>query len=190
MDFQQAGSPSADRINRIIQVIDDSPESRESPGRLCTQLLSLLMHTLEAERGFIMLFDPSLGEMEAYATVNIDSDALLVTEPVSQTVLDKVVSSGRSIIIYDALDDSRFADKTSVVLSGLRSIVCVPILAKGGVLGIIYADNRTKSNAFKDEHSMFLKELSEKFSERITRFFPAFKPKPMKDSGRRLRDLW
>ena len=190
MDSQRPKSHYTDQINEIAHFIDENPESQESPNKLCKLFLSPLAEILEAERGFIMLVDSALGEMEAYATVNIDSDSLLATEPVSQTVLDKVMSSGRSIIIYDALDDSRFADKTSVVLSGLRSILCVPILMDKGLLGIIYVDNRTKKNAFRDEHSQFLKEYSEKISERIKEYFPHFEAKPLQHSEGRLRDLW
>jgi GAF domain-containing protein len=190
MDFNRERSSLADQVTTIVNTIDKDLESMASPNKLCSQFLIQLMSALEAERGFIMLFDSSLGEMETYATFNIDPDSLLVTEPFSLTVLEKVLSSGRSIIVYDALDDSRFAEQTSVVLSGLRSIICVPILMGDGLLGTIYADNRTKKNAFKEEHSQFVKECSLKITERITKYFPQFKPKPFDHSNHRLRGLW
>jgi GAF domain-containing protein len=190
MDFNRERSSFADQLNTIVNAIDQDLESMASPNRLCSQFLIQMMSVLEAERGFIMLFDSTLGEMETYATVNIDPDSLLVTEPFSLTLLEKVLSSGRSIIVYDALDDSRFADKTSVVLSGLRSIICVPILMGEGLLGTIYADNRTKKNVFKEEHSQFIKECTLKITERIMKYFPQFEPKPFNHSNHRLRELW
>jgi sigma-B regulation protein RsbU (phosphoserine phosphatase) len=52
------------------------------------------------------------------------------------------------VLTSDAQSDARFNMRQSVMLLGLRSVLCVPIKIKDKVLGVVYADNRFEVGIF------------------------------------------
>lgn len=60
---------------------------------------------------------------------------------------------------------------TSVLLTGLRSVVCVPVYPRGDssaeASAMIYADNRLAKGAFSESDVETLKELARELSERL-----------------------
>jgi GAF domain-containing protein len=118
--------------------------------------VATIAEAMSAERAFLMLKRPPAKEMKVYGTYNIPPEIVSTTAEVSQTVIYKVIDEKKAILSVDAMKDPRFQDTTSVVISGLRSILCVPIVSRGSVLGIIYLDNRVQNAAFKSAHQEVL----------------------------------
>jgi GAF domain-containing protein len=46
------------------------------------------------------------------------------------------------VVVNDVLRDQELAERASVVAGGLRTLVCLPLLAGGDIVGLIYADSR------------------------------------------------
>jgi len=67
---------------------------------------------------------------------------------ISQSVVQKVVNEGQPILTSDAQTDSRFNMRQSVMLLGLRSVLCVPLKVKDEIKGVVYADNRFEVGIF------------------------------------------
>jgi sigma-B regulation protein RsbU (phosphoserine phosphatase) len=67
---------------------------------------------------------------------------------VSQSVVQRVATDGQSILTSDAQSDERFNMRRSVMLLGLRSILCVPLTVKDEIKGVVYADNRFEAGIF------------------------------------------
>ncbi|KPJ95657.1 MAG: hypothetical protein AMS18_02515 [Gemmatimonas sp. SG8_17] len=81
---------------------------------------------------------------------------------VPQSIARRAVSERLAILTDNAAADDRFHGK-SIVMQGVRSAMCVPLLGsrnqKGGdsrVLGLIYVDSQTATEAFNDEDLEFL----------------------------------
>lgn len=72
-------------------------------------------------------------------------------ETLSHSILEDVMKSGDPIVITDALSDQRYGASSSVQNLQIRSVMCVPLIAQGNVLGAIYVENRTLSGAFRQE---------------------------------------
>lgn len=115
---------------------------------------------VRAERGFLLLVEQGTNRVWGKATRNIDPVALEMTlsgrdksnpASISRTIVEKAIRERKSILSTNAMEDPRFAERTSVQLSNVRSVLCVPLLTKNGPLGIIYLDNRIKTAVF-DEH--------------------------------------
>jgi GAF domain-containing protein len=154
--------------------------SLESPDEILEACLSVIIEELETERGFIMLYDSNFDELNVFAAHNIDPDTIFTTAEVSQTILNSVYHECKPIMSYNALDDPRFSEKSSVVISGLRSILCVPITVQEGLLGVVYVDDRLRIGAFDQRQLQFLCECSKKLSEIMCKVFPEIKPKAFK----------
>lgn len=65
--------------------------------------------------------------------------------PVSDAIVDAALTQGQAIAVADVRDDSRFADRESVVLYGIDQVLCVPIGQKAPFDGVLYL-NRTNVN--------------------------------------------
>jgi adenylate cyclase len=127
--------------------------------------LDIITETLKAERGFISLKDPHDDRLNAHAVCNLDAANIFYNVEISQSVINMAYREGKPVIISDALSDPRFSETTSVVLSELRSVLCVPIMDEGGVAGIIYVDNRMKAGVFEQENLDFLTSCARRLGD-------------------------
>jgi len=115
------------------------------------QVMDRIIQLTGAERSFLMLKDETSGELEVRVARNVDRETLRHSEfAVSWTIVQQVAADGRPIATTNAQADPRFAAQESVVAYSLRSILCVPMLARDQVTGVIYADNRIKTGLFGD----------------------------------------
>jgi len=114
--------------------------------------IQILLETTQAERGAIFLLEED-GETLRPTMVS-ERDGLskdLGPVALSSTVANRILTERKGIITADAAEDPRFAHGQSVVLRGLRSIACAPLVGKGGNLGILYVENNRFIGAFKHD---------------------------------------
>jgi adenylate cyclase len=65
--------------------------------------------------------------------------------------VQQVATDAKAIATTNAQADPRFAAQESVVAYSLRSILCVPLIVRDRVTGVIYADNRIRTGLFGDK---------------------------------------
>jgi signal transduction histidine kinase len=106
---------------------------------LLGRLLDLIFDWIAADRGCILLVDPATGNLETRARRDRRGDG---SGPmaVSRTILDHVVANRTGVITSDARDDDRFSSGNSVVRTGIREAICVPMQGRYGMVGAIYVD--------------------------------------------------
>lgn len=110
-----------------------------------------------AERGYILLRDEDTGEMVFSVARNLDRETLDESGfMVSRTIVDEVIATGQPIVTTNAQDDPRYATQESVMFFALRSILCVPLVARGEMIGVVYADNRVKDALFGQDELALL----------------------------------
>ena len=132
----------------VGQVVNSSLELDE--------VLRIVMDTIiqltGAERGFLMLReDGADGKLVTHIARNWEKAAVDSSEhAISQTVINRVVTDGQPVITTNAQEDDRFGKQESIIAYNLRSILCVPLKARGVVTGVIYTDNRIKAGIFND----------------------------------------
>lgn len=66
---------------------------------------------------------------------------------ISRSIVKRVVAGGQPEIIGDALSDPQYASQSVVGLS-LRSILCVPLLARERTIGALYLDSSIQTGTF------------------------------------------
>lgn len=109
--------------------------------------LEFLTQELKAERALVLY--EGLGRASG-----IDPETIWTFGEVSRELLGNVLREGEPICLMDALQDPKYGDRNSVIISRLRSILCVPLRspATNRVFGLLYADNRIRSGAFHKDH--------------------------------------
>lgn len=101
-----------------------------------------------AERGLVVLRRPD-GTLDFAAARGLDQQTL--SEPalkVSRGVVERVLANGTPLLTSDAQDEGWLASRRSVMVLGLHSILCVPLLVRGQASGVIYVDNRLQAGIF------------------------------------------
>ncbi len=117
-----------------------------------------LMH---ASRGFIVLVDPATNEMSVKMGGGETDTEKSRHFLGSKTVIDHVVKSGQAVVSTDASLDDRFKGQQSVILQNLRSIIAVPLVTKGKVIGAVYVDNPFRAAIFEEKDKEFLQAISD-----------------------------
>jgi PAS domain S-box-containing protein len=115
-------------------------------------VLRIVMDTIVrltgAERGFLMLRN-NKGDLTINIARNLEQETLDDTElAISRTVVNRVINQGQPVLTTNAQEDPRFDSQESVITLNLRSILCVPLIVKGELTGVIYADNRVRTGLF------------------------------------------
>ena len=123
-----------------------------------------------AERGFIMLVDSESGALEFRTARNFSRQALYDNEfQVSRSIVFRSFGMGEPVLTSNAQADDRFSEAMSIKEYGLRSVMCAPLSAEDGPIGVIYADNRIRLGAFEDEDLSFLETFAAQASSVLVR---------------------
>jgi transcriptional regulator with GAF, ATPase, and Fis domain len=143
-------------INVVEDLVALSQEMMRdtSPSRLFEALLKGLVRITRAEKGFVIVMQD--GDRHLAASHNVEKDRLDMSR-VSDSILDQVVEHRQPLIVSDAVRDSRFGRAQSVVDLKLSSVMCVPLIYRKDMLGIIYLGNDSVTDLFTERDLSFLK---------------------------------
>lgn len=135
------------------------------PTRLSTKLVEIAVENAAAERGYLILKTDNILRVKAYADVDgqrevIENDDYQSFADIAHKVLNYVNKTKQSVIISDAVNDSRFGDDPYLLRSDVKSIFALPILNKGHLAGILYLENNRTRNAFTSDRIELLKLLT------------------------------
>ena len=70
---------------------------------------------------------------------------------VSDSIIAKVVKSKAPLIVSDAVNDAQFNSSESVLNLNLCSVMCVPLMERGSLIGLIYVGNDNVVDLFTQE---------------------------------------
>jgi adenylate cyclase len=144
-------------LYEVARDLSSSLELREVLGKVMDRVINL-MH---ASRGFIVLVDPVTSEMSVEMAGGETDEEKSKRFLGSKSVIDQVVRTGRAVVSTDASLDDRFKGQQSVILQNLRSIIAVPLVTKGKVIGAVYVDNPFRAAIFEERDKEFLQAIAD-----------------------------
>jgi transcriptional regulator with GAF, ATPase, and Fis domain len=119
---------------------------------LLEQLLDVVVQVTTADKGFIVLMES--GEPVVKVARNLRRETISdAVSHLSDSILAKVVETRKPLIVSDAVSDAQFKNSLSVMNLKLTSVMCVPLLERGNLIGIIYVGNDNVRQLF-DEASL------------------------------------
>lgn len=122
-----------------------------------TEVIDMAIELTGAERGYIVLRSPETGEMEFRIARDFNHQNLDQSKfTVSQTIMLEAAETGQPVVAENALLDPRYDAQMSIVMHGPRSVICVPLVLKGQVIGVLYADNRRLAGLFGENEQSLL----------------------------------
>jgi transcriptional regulator with GAF, ATPase, and Fis domain len=113
-----------------------------------------------AERGLIILFDNngniSIETARNLAREDIDNPKFQI----SHTIINKVKTEGNPVCLQNALEDSSLNKSSSTSRLKILSVICLPLLKKNKIYGVVYLDNRKISGIFTAKNQQLVQSFA------------------------------
>ncbi len=121
--------------------------------QLLTRIVKISTQAVSAEATSLLATDDRRGELRyEIALGHIGGEAKTLRVPLGQGIVGWVAREGKSALVNDTKADPRFSGIIDD-LTGFetKSILCVPLLRKGTVRGVLVARNKRDGSGFTDE---------------------------------------
>jgi PAS domain S-box-containing protein len=122
--------------------------------RVLDALMRAALEHAGAERGLLVLAHGDVYRIEAEA--KIDRGVVIVNlrqahvsgEDLPESILHYVLRTRESVLLHDASGDGRFAADDYISRRRSRSILCLPLLKHGRLLGVLHLENDLSTHVF------------------------------------------
>ncbi|NOZ85669.1 MAG: GAF domain-containing protein [Deltaproteobacteria bacterium] len=140
---------------KVYEFTKKVTENTSIPDILDT-LMREIMEITGADKGFLVLFGGD--EYHFKVARNIAGEKILdAIDQVSDTIISRVIETGKPLLVSDALSHEEFRSSASVINLRLSSVLCAPLIDRGEVFGIIYLGNDNIVNLFDEDSLEVLK---------------------------------
>jgi PAS domain S-box-containing protein len=135
-------------------------------GKLIETLMIIAVEYAGAERGLLFLPRGQEHEIEAEATTQDDNvqvilrQAFVTLPKFPESILRYVIRTRQSVILEDASAESPFSDDDYVRVRCLRSILCLPLVKLGALIGVLYLENNLTPRVFTPDRLAVLELLA------------------------------
>jgi len=133
---------------RRLQQFSSKLMRRESIAELLDELMDAVVDLTGASKGFLVLFEDGNPSIRVARNVHRENLDAAVVE-LSDSIIARVVETRQALIVSDAKSDDKFSGAESVINLRLSSVMCVPLLERGKLLGLIYVGNDSVAGLFE-----------------------------------------
>lgn len=146
-------------VGKLVNLVSDLD-------RALNHIMDLAVQALGAERGFILLREGGADGAATGPLVPRVQRNMGDLRGISTTIAEKVVEEGGAeegdgLLTTDAQLDPRFMEAQSVMMHGIRAVMCVPLRYKAQrVIGAIYVDGRPGNRMFSVQGLRFLNSFA------------------------------
>ncbi|MGI0489245.1 trifunctional serine/threonine-protein kinase/ATP-binding protein/sensor histidine kinase [Pantanalinema rosaneae CENA516] len=134
--------------------------------KLLAKLLKIVMENAGAQTSHLIL--EREGQLVLEASGSIDQDEISLGQPVpinsSQqlplSVINYAVRTQETTVLNDAAQEGRFTQDPYIIQHQTKSILCIPIINKGKLIGLLYLENNLTVGAFTPDRQEVLQLLS------------------------------
>jgi 3',5'-cyclic-nucleotide phosphodiesterase len=144
-------------IYNVTNVLSESLPVDEILEKILNHIFDVF---IRVERGVIILTDIETGEFTHVVSrcrEDIDDRSMMY----SQAVVDRVIKEGNAVMILDDQGETEADDLPDTLkLLTIKSVMCVPLMSKSKVRGVIYVDSFKTPNGFRKEDLSLFTALS------------------------------
>jgi len=136
--------------------------------KLLKKLMAIAIENAGAQKGFLVLNDNDklIVVAEAFVVGKIIEVEVMMNQPIQQSkkmsksVLQYVMRTQKNLLIKDARNHELFRYSTYIQNQKTLSVLCVPVITQGKFLGLLYLENNSLKDAFKESDLELLRLLS------------------------------
>ncbi|HKE16146.1 MAG TPA: sigma 54-interacting transcriptional regulator [Kofleriaceae bacterium] len=119
-------------------------------GDLLHALMDSVIEITSADKGFLILMEADQVDVKVARNLKRENIADALSQ-LSDSIIAKVIETRRPVVISDAMNDDEFSSSQSIIKLKLTSVICVPLLEKGKLIGLIYVGNDSVVDLFQEE---------------------------------------
>ena len=145
--------PRTPHLGRYKDLLDASRSVTGTldPNELLLRVVDAVIRIAGADRGFLMLMHED-GRLQFEIARSKDETTLPPSEfQISSGIAEEAAHRRETVWVPDAVGSSLFQDRKSVKALSLRTVVAIPILNTGRVLGVLYIDSHSITHEFTPE---------------------------------------
>ncbi len=174
---QRVGTTSSSSLGGLRKLFEFSGKlmTMKNIDELLEAMLDAVIDVTGAEKGLILLLDDAYPERtekpagaDAAAPTSVEPSPSGERKPVirasrhvkketiaspsgaiSDSIVRRVLETGRPVIVSDALTDTQFGSSESVLALQLSSVMCAPLVSQGQVTGAMYVGNDRVKGLFE-----------------------------------------
>ncbi len=165
LSAESPGSKVSSHHLRMLLEVSKALNSSLVLEDVLNRVMEAVMELTGADRGCLMLKDDR-GAMQMTVSRNFSADALKDQQyRFSQSVIQRVVETEKSVIVCDSGRNQDFREQKSVIALNLKTIMCVPLRIRRAdlrdtppesntsfmTIGLIYVDKQTVTQFFSDQ---------------------------------------
>jgi len=134
--------------------------------KLVDKLMKTVIAHACAKKGILILKTNNEWIIEAEINPNKSCDVQMFSEPVSLSknlplsIINYVTRTNENIVLTEATNDIRFMHDPYISSKSPRSVMCIPIIRKKGLTGLLYLENNVTSGIFTQNHVATLELLA------------------------------
>jgi PAS domain S-box-containing protein len=136
--------------------------------KLLSSLMKILIENAGAQTGFLILENSGKWMIETSGELkegeNVYTTQLLQSIPTAnnlpESIINYVIRTHECVILNDATREGNFIHEPYIQHNQIQSILCLPLLNQGKLVGVLYLENKLAAGAFTPERSQVLNLLS------------------------------
>jgi pSer/pThr/pTyr-binding forkhead associated (FHA) protein len=154
-DRPMTSKKNMELIHKVSNVLMKSTDINEILLKILDYVLDLLKRV---DRGVIILVHPKTREVsEVIPKSRKPGDK---TKSYSRTIVERVVRESRPIMMLDTLSEDESERSESMEMMRVRSVMCVPLISRSQIRGVIYVDSVNRPHGFRNDDLTLLTALS------------------------------
>ncbi len=106
-------------------------------------------------------------ELALQASHGLEGETSWTNAPLSLTLFQRVFTSGEPLLTTDALREPGLEEVSSLLIAGIRAVLCVPVWESQQVRGLLYADQRLQGVEFSSRDLVLLTNLARDLERRL-----------------------
>ena len=155
-DRPSTAKKNMELIYKVSTVLMQSINTKEILEKILHHIMELLRRI---DRGVIILLNLETGEIGEVISIIKTSDEDCMAA-YSRTIVNRVVKEAKPVTMLDTLTEAEINLSESIRLNKIRSVMCVPLISRARVMGVIYVDSVQKPHGFRKEDLDLLTALS------------------------------
>ena len=158
-------APSPDQQLDVAAVVKASQalSSEMLLPRLIERLMTIAVQNAGADRGLLIL--PHENDFRIEAEARSDGEQIILHygaaagPGVPEAIIRYVMRTQESVILDDAAKQNLFSDDPYLGIRRQRSILCLPLIRQGALVGLLYLENALASHVFTPDRARLLELL-------------------------------
>jgi HD-GYP domain-containing protein (c-di-GMP phosphodiesterase class II) len=134
----------------LLYQVSRAVSSERDAKQMLQKVIALSSDAVGADHGYIFVHSKSKTKRELNLEASYEK-AGSAAPAVSTTIIKRVIKYGRATLTTDASTDERFGTKSSVIIHGVKSVICAPLVAREKTNGVIYLSAANPNTTFSKE---------------------------------------